>query len=168
MYLGVEQWFAGLCFPDTPKELCLLQGPRSGSLFPSSCHMWGSGEPGSGSFRRQHAMMPSPRFLLSAAVFVGVSSKPGLCHTPRNPLLVQECSPEGMQMTQSSLTAAVPSPVAAGTCPWVLDVGAKLPFSSFGSSSHKRQGSHSPSTMFMALSPGHVTSPGCLEKGQWK
>lgn len=26
MYLGVEQWFAGLCFPGAPKELCWLQG----------------------------------------------------------------------------------------------------------------------------------------------
>lgn len=64
MHLCAEQWFAGLCFPDTPNELCLLQGTRNGSLFPRSCYMRGSGEPGTGSLRRHHAMMPSPCALL--------------------------------------------------------------------------------------------------------
>lgn len=118
MYLCAEQCFAGLCFPDTPNELCLLQGPRNGFCFPRSCHVWGPGEPGTGSFRRHHAMMPSPCFLLSAAVCWDQQHARALSH----PVLLglskssahPECSTEGMEMAQSSPTAPVPLDVGCG------------------------------------------------------
>lgn len=70
-----------------------------------------------GSFREHHAMMPLPCFPLSVAVFVGITSMPGLCHTPSslvsgNTLPTHEGSTDGMHVAQNSLPAPVPFLVA--------------------------------------------------------
>lgn len=106
--LGCRAVVCRSVFPRCPKGAVLAAGPRTGSLHPRSCHVWGSEEPGSGSFRRHHSMI---HHLVSFPVqpcLLGSAASQGSVTPHAHPLPVQECSPEGVEMAQNSLSAAVP------------------------------------------------------------
>lgn len=117
---------------------------------------------------------------LNTAVFAANTSVQGLRHIPsslvsENLLLAHKCLAHGLQMAQSTFTAPVLFLVAEmaprGMCPYILDVGGKLPFSSTGSCFKPQKARISQSQSFVhkqALSPGRVMTPGCLEEERWK
>lgn len=128
--------------PQTSCACCRGQGMAFAFPGPATCGALGSlAQAVSG------GTMPWCHHLVSFSVqlFVGTSSMPGLCPTPSssvsaNPLPIPSAPLRGWRWPRAP-------PLLL--CPWMLDVGAELPFSFFGSPSHKRQRFSSPSTLFI-------------------
>lgn len=96
------------CVFQIPQRSCACCRAKEWFSLSTSCHVWGSEEPGSGSFRRHHAMIHHLVSFPLQLCLLGSAASQGSVTSHAHPPPVQECSSEGMEMAQSSLSAAVP------------------------------------------------------------